>query len=195
MTAEPQPVDELEERRRIEAEAGPTITGVSDTFTFTCPCEATVLVAGGAELPHDCPLTEEQRQEIRDANAELDCTECVVTVNGLTPCDEHAEPDDGTVQVDPLAMSMQLLSEAFVEIRSREQRKVKVLLSDKIALGRALAANVQAHATRASASMQQQIATVQLADRDAAMRAQHEAAERAKGPAQIVVPQLNLGGR
>lgn len=44
--------------------------GVTDTFTFTCQCEATVSVVGGVQQPHDCPLTEAERQAIRDAAAE-----------------------------------------------------------------------------------------------------------------------------
>lgn len=44
--------------------------GVTDTFTFTCECEATVSVVAGTQQPHDCPLTEAERQAIRDTAAE-----------------------------------------------------------------------------------------------------------------------------
>lgn len=44
--------------------------GVTDTFTFTCECEGTISVVGGVQQAHDCPLTEAQRQAIRDAAAD-----------------------------------------------------------------------------------------------------------------------------
>lgn len=68
--------------------AGPTLEGVSDTFTFTCPCQATVQVTGGVEQPHDCPLTEPERQAIRDAaaaelDADSDACDCLGQIRAI----------------------------------------------------------------------------------------------------------------
>jgi hypothetical protein len=64
----PEPANEVGLHGIAETEAD--MHTVTDTFTFTCECEATVNVVGGVQQPHDCPLTEDERQAIRDAAAE-----------------------------------------------------------------------------------------------------------------------------
>jgi hypothetical protein len=136
--------------------------GVSDTFTFTCPCEATVSVVDGQEQPHDCPLTEPERQAIRDAAAaELD--------------DEQESQPQG---VDPLQLASMLCVRANNVLARRPEGGP---LERQIALAQAIATVELAQATRAQYQLNVQMAQLAVNDRNAAIA-------KASGPAGIVVP-------
>lgn len=190
MTAEPLPahdqvdVDELDERRRLEAEVRaaelaetgrpalehPLPDGVSDTFTFTCPCEATVHVVGGVEQPHDCPLTDAQKQALRDlAAAEVDDQ----------ADDDQAAGADQPAQIDVLDLAQLILVGANNRLGERSAPPVE----KQIALGQALATLELARWTRAQYALNQQMAGLAMQQ-----AAQQQAV--ARGPAGIVVPHL-----
>jgi hypothetical protein len=142
--------------------------GVSDTFTFTCPCEATVHVAEGVEQPHDCPLSEAQRQALRDvAAAEQEAT---------------AEQPQG---VDPLQLASMLLVNANNVLA---KRGTGVPVERQIALAQAIATVELAQATRLAYQLNREMAQLAVNDRNAAIAKQ-------AGPAGIVIPHLAPQGR
>ena len=152
----------------MTTEAPPSTTdlpdGVSDTFTFTCPCEATVQVIASVEQPHDCPLTEEQRQAIRDTAAD----------------EQPAEHPQG---VDPLQLASMLLVNANNTIAKRGSGGP---VERQIALAQAIATVELAQATRLQYQLNLQMAQM-------AVDARNAAAAKAAGPAGIVVPNMVPG--
>lgn len=148
-------------------------SGVTDAFTFTCPCEATVHVAGGVEQPHDCPLTEPERQAIRDAAADE------LVGEGL---DDEPAGQQQQQGVDPLQLASMLCVHANNFLAGRDKPPVE----KQIALAQAIATIELAQATRMAYQLNLEMAQLAVNDRNAAVAKQ-------AGPAGIVVPSMVPG--